>query len=346
MADTHTISGSRVMSWLKAGDAPEEKRMTAMRGRLFLVLGAVIAVIAVAVGLWWGLIASHLVSTDDAYVNVSSAQVTPLTSGRVMEVRVHDAQAVNKGDVLVVIDPADANLMVTQAQAAYGMTIRKVRTYFAAESARRADYQRTRLDYQRRASIQGTGAVSSEELSSVKAAYEAATAALQGSQALTEDTSVMNHPEVLAARAQLETAKLNLSRTVITAPVSGIVAQRSVQVGQMAAAGRPIMAVVPVDQVYIDANFKEDQLARVHPGQKVELVSDLYGSSVKYQGRVAGLGGGTGSAFAVIPAQNATGNWIKVVQRVPVRITLDPAELKQHPLRVGLSMKATIDVSE
>ena len=341
MAATQTL-----VSWFKAGDAPEERRMTVTRGRLFLVLGAAIAVIAAAVGLWWGLVASHYVSTDDAYVNVSSAQVTPLTNGRVMEVRVHDAQAVKQGDILVVIDPADANLMVTQAQAAYGMTIRKVRTYYAAEAARRADYQRTRLDYERRASIQRTGAVSSEELSSVKAAYEAATAALQGSQALTENTSVMNHPEVLAARAQLETARLNLERTVIRAPVSGIVAQRSVQLGQMAAAGRPVMTVVPVDQVYVDANFKEDQLTRVHPGQPVSLTSDLYGSSVKYHGRVAGLGGGTGSAFAVIPAQNATGNWIKVVQRVPVRITLDPAELKQRPLRVGLSMKAAIDVSE
>jgi membrane fusion protein, multidrug efflux system len=334
------------LNWLKADDAPEDLRMKTMRGRLFLVLGAVIAVAALAAVLWWFLVASNYVSTDDAYVNVSAAQVTPLTTGRVMEVRVHDAEAVKQGDILVLIDPADAKLALAQAEAGYGMTIRKVRTYFAGGAARRADYERTRLDYERRAKIAGTGAVSGEELSSVKAAYLASTAALQGAEALTQGSGVMDHPEVLAARAQRDTARLNLERTVIRAPVSGIVAQRSVQVGQMAAAGRPVMTVVPVDQVYVDANFKEDQLARVRPGQKVTLTSDLYGSSVTFHGRVAGLGGGTGAAFAVIPAQNATGNWIKVVQRVPVRITLDPKELKEHPLRVGLSMSASIDVSK
>jgi membrane fusion protein (multidrug efflux system) len=339
MADTFT-------AWVKAADAPAEKRMTVTRGRLFVLLGAAIVVIAAAVLAWWWLFASHYVSTDDAYVNVSSAQVTPLTNGRVMDVRVHDAEYVNKGDVLVLVDPADARLTVAQAEAAYGATVRKVETYFGQTAARRADYQRTRLDYERRASIKGTGAVSNEEMSGYRAAYEASTAALQAAEALTRNTDVAHHPEVQAAKAQLETARLNLSRTTITAPISGIVAQRSVQVGQMAAAGRPIMTIVPVQDVYVDANFKEDQLARVHPGQPVKLESDLYGSSVTFHGKVAGLGGGTGAAFAVIPAQNATGNWIKVVQRIPVRITLDPAELKAHPLRVGLSMKATIDVAD
>jgi membrane fusion protein (multidrug efflux system) len=332
-------------SWVKAEDAPQETRLKATRARLFLLLGAVLAAIAIAVGLWWWLIASHYVSTDDAYVDVSSAQVTPLTTGRVAEVRVHDSQWVNKGDVLVVIDPADAELALAQAQAAYGMTLRKVRTYFASDAARRADYERTKLDYDRRAKISATGAVSGEELWSVKAAYLAAAAALQASEALTQGTGVENHPEVLAAKAQLDTAKLNLERTVIRAPVSGIVAERSVQVGQMAAAGHPVMTVVPIDQVYVDANFKEDQLAHVHAGQPVTLTSDLYGSSFEFHGRVAGLGGGTGAAFAVIPAQNATGNWIKVVQRVPVRIALDRDELAAHPLRVGLSMRAVIDIS-
>ncbi len=332
--------------WFKAADKPEESRMKVSRERLFAVLGGSVAVVALLATGWWLLVGSHYVSTDDAYVNVSSAQVTPLTNGRVMDVRVHDSQAVNKGDVLVVIDPADARLAVAQAEAAYGATMRKVRTYFAQAAAAQANYQRTRLDYERRASIKNTGAISKEELSGYQAAYEAATAALQGAEALTAGTDVAHHPEVLAAKAQLDTARLNLSRTVITAPVSGIVAQRNVQVGQMAAAGRPVMAVVPVQDVYVDANFKEDQLAKVRPGQPVELTSDLYGSSVTFHGTVAGLGGGTGAAFAVIPAQNATGNWIKVVQRIPVRITLDVGELKQHPLRVGLSMKATIDVSK
>ena len=213
-------------------------------------------------------------------------------------------------------------------------------------AARRADCERTRLDYERRASIKSTGAVSKEEFSGYEAAYKASCAALQAAEALTQNTDVAHHPEVLAAKAQLDTAKLNLSRTVITAPMTGIFTQRNIQVGQMAAAGRPIMAVVPIQDVYVDANFKEDQLAHVRPGQAVELTSDLYGSSVKFHGIVAGLGGGTGAAFAVIPAQNATGNWIKVVQRIPVRISLDAGELKDHPLRVGLSMKATIDVAK
>jgi membrane fusion protein (multidrug efflux system) len=316
------------------------------RKKWFTWLGLGVAGIAVVALVYWFFIGSNYVSTDNAYVNVSSAQVTPLTNGRVSDVKVHDSERVAKGDVLVVIDPADATLLVAQAEAGYGATVRKIRTYFAQAAARRADCQRTRLDYQRRAKIQNTGAMSTEEFTSYRAAYEASCAALQAAEALTADTDVAHHPEVLAAKAQLDTAKLNLSRTVVTAPVSGIVAQRNVQVGQMVGAGRPIMTVVPIDDVYVDANFKEDQLAKVHTGQKVELTSDLYGSSVKFHGTVQGLGGGTGAAFAIIPAQNATGNWIKVVQRVPVRITLDPADLKAHPLRVGLSMKATINVSE
>ncbi len=316
------------------------------RKKLFIWLGIAVAVAALIAVAYWFFFASNYVSTDDAYVNVSPAQVTPLTNGRVMEVKVHDSQHVEKGDVLVVIDPADAQLLVNQAEAGYGATLRKVRTYFGQAAARRADCERTRLDYQRRATIQNTGAISKEEFSGYKAAYEASCAALQAAEALTSNTDVEHHPEVLAAKAQLDTAKLNLSRTVITAPVTGLVAQRNIQVGQMAAAGRPIMAVVPIQDVYVDANFKEDQLAKVRPGQTVTLTSDLYGSSIKFHGTVAGLGGGTGAAFAIIPAQNATGNWIKVVQRIPVRIALDPAELRDHPLRVGLSMKVSIDISK
>jgi membrane fusion protein (multidrug efflux system) len=316
------------------------------RKKLFTWLGLGVAAIALIAMAYWFFIGSNYVSTEDAYVNVSAAQVTPLTNGRVSDVRVHDSQFVNKGDVLVVIDPADATLLVAQAEAGYGATLRKIRTYFAQAAARKADCERTRLDYDRRAKIQNTGAMSTEEFTSYKAAYQASCAALQAAEALTDNTTIENHPEVQAAKAQLDTAKLNLSRTVITAPVSGVVAQRNIQVGQMAGAGRPVMTVVPIQDVYVDANFKEDQLAKVHSGQPVELTSDLYGSSVKFHGTVAGLGGGTGAAFAIIPAQNATGNWIKVVQRIPVRISLDPAELKDHPLRVGLSMKATIDIAK
>lgn len=316
------------------------------RKKLFLLLGAAIATVALGAGSYWYFVASNYVSTDNAYVEVSSAQVTPLTTGRVLDVRVHDAQAVNKGDILVVIDPADAKLQLDQAQASYGLTLRKVKTYFATVEARRADYQKAQLDFERRSKIVRTGAVSSEEFSGMKTAFETARAVLEAAEAMTQGTSVEKHPEVLAAKAALDTAQLNYDRTVIRAPVSGIVAQRNVQVGQMIAAGRAVMAVVPVSDVYVNANYKEDQLAKVRPGQPAELTADLYGSSVKFHGTVLGLAGGTGAAFALIPAQNATGNWIKVVQRVPVRIALNSEDLKAHPLRVGLSMQATIDVSK
>jgi membrane fusion protein (multidrug efflux system) len=272
--------------------------------------------------------------------------VTPLTSGAALSVPVHDTQMVKRGDVLLVIDPQDAKLLVAQADAAYGMTIRKVQTYFAAVALRRADYDRTKLDYDRRVNLVKSGAVSAEELTAVTNNYQSAKAGLEAALALTHGTNVMDHPEVLAAKAALDTAKVNLDRTVIRAPVDGVVAQRQVQIGQRVQAGAPVMAIVPISQVYVDANYKEDQLGKVHPGQPVTLTSDLYGSSVKFHGRVMGIGGGTGSAFAIIPAQNATGNWIKVVQRIPVRISLDPNELKEHPLRVGLSMSASIDVSK
>lgn len=329
-----------------ADQAARAERLSGRRKGLMLLLGVILVAAAIGSGAWWYLVSSRYVSTENAYVDVSPALVTPLTSGRVMEVRVHDAEQVQMGDVLVVIDPEDAKIAVAQAEGAYAMTQRKVETYFTAAAGRQADYDRTKAEYERRQQVKDTGAVSPEELAGMKAAYEGATAALGAAQAFTQNTNADQHPEVQIARAQLAAARLALSRTIIRAPVTGIVAQRSVQVGQMAAAGHPVMTLVPINQVYVDANFKEDQLKKVRPGQPVTLVSDLYGSSVEFHGRVIGIGGGTGSAFAVIPAQNATGNWIKVVQRIPVRIGLDQAELKAHPLRVGSSMQATIDITQ
>lgn len=342
-------SGFGPLGWLKGidlADLPEGERRKQMRSRQFSAFALILTIIAACAALWWLMIGARFVSTDNAYVQVSSAQVTPLTSGTVLDVPVHNAQAVKKGDVLLTIDPADAQLAYNQAEAAYQLTIRKVRGYYTTLDARRSDAERTRLDYDRRAKIAKTGAVSGDEIAAMRNNYESAQAGLAAAEALTHGTDVMGHPEVLAAKAARDTAKLNLDRTVVRSPVDGIVTSRSVQVGQRVQAGTPVMVVVPVSEVYVDANFKEDQLARVRPGQSVELTSDLYGSSIKFHGRVAGLSGGTGSAFAVIPAQNATGNWIKVVQRVPVRIELDRNELAAHPLRVGLSMNTTIDVSK
>jgi membrane fusion protein (multidrug efflux system) len=225
---------------------------------------------------------------------------------------------------------------------------------------------RAKLDYDRRQALAQSGAVSGEELSAAKSAYTSAQATLAGAeasaaqavatqkaaegqlsaQAVMTQGAVESNPAVAAARAALNTAKLDLERTTLRAPVDGVVTRRQVQIGQRVQSGTPLMTIVPTGQVYVDANFKESQLRKVGVGQPAELESDLYGGGVKFHGTVVGLSGGTGSAFALIPAQNATGNWIKVVQRLPVRIRLDPQELADHPLRVGLSMKAKLDVSK
>jgi len=230
-----------------------------------------------------------------------------------------------------------------------------------------AAFAKAKVDLDRRVRLAESGAVSGDELTIVRNAYSAAKgnlaqaraglaqanaarASAQGShaanEALVSGTTIDTNPDVAAARAKLDQARLDLSRTVIRAPIDGVVTNRQVQIGQRVAPGNPVMTIVPVRSVYVDANFKEGQLGRVRPGQPVDLTSDLYGSKVVYHGRVAGFSGGTGSAFSLIPAQNATGNWIKVVQRLPVRVRLDPAELAAHPLRVGLSMEAEIDVSD
>jgi membrane fusion protein (multidrug efflux system) len=357
------------------------------RRRLFTILGGVGGVALVLFILWWLLVASRFVSTDDAYVGAEVAQVTPLVAGAVAAVPVSETQAVKAGDILVKLDPADATLAYQKAQADYEATVRKIHGDTATASAlsaevaaRNADMDRAKaqsaaaasdvakakLDYDRREGLANSGAVSGEELTAAKTAYEnaqsnfeatkaaeaqalaardAAQGQLAAQQALVEG-SVDSNPQVAAARAARDSAKLDLDRTVIRAPLDGIVSKKQVEVGQRVAVGATLMNIVPVTQVFVDANFKEVQLRKVRPGQPVKLESDLYGGAVVYHGRVVGVSGGTGSAFALIPAQNATGNWIKVVQRLPVRIRLDSDELAAHPLRLGLSMKATIDVSK
>jgi membrane fusion protein (multidrug efflux system) len=357
------------------------------RRRMLVTFGAGVAAIALA---WSGyelLVGSRQVSTDNAYVAAYSATITPQTSGAVAEVLVRDAQPVSRNDVLVVLDDVDARLTLATAEADLERARNKTRQYRAnantatarvgysdADIARnealvasaRSGLERARAEFERRQTVERSGAVSGEEVSTTREIYEAAKASLRAASAaldqvksgkvaaLSERTSALalagasdidRNPEVLVAQAAVDTARLNLERSVIRAPMNGIVARRRVQVGQHVAIGAELMTVVPVSQVYIEANFKETQLRKIRNGQPVTLTADRYGSNVKYHGRVDGLSGGTGSAFAVIPAQNATGNWIKVVQRLPVHITLDPSELARHPLRVGLSMEATVDVS-
>jgi len=272
-------------------------------------------------------------------------------------VRVTDTQSVQKGDVIVVLDDTDARLAVTQAEAELGRALRRVRGYVANDAslaaqlrAASADLERAKVDLDRREALAASGSVSGDELTKARNAFETAQASVraavgsrEANAVLIADTTEDTNPEVALARAKRDQALVNLERTVVRAPKAGVIARRSVQVGQQIQAGAPLLWVVPVHEVHVDANFKEVQLERVRIGQPVEVKSDLYGRSVSYHGTVAGLSGGTGSTFATIPAQNATGNWIKVVQRVPVRIVLDAQELAARPLQVGLSMTATID---
>jgi membrane fusion protein (multidrug efflux system) len=370
----------------QAAQAGVNAQRAQQRTRLFMILGAVGAVALVLVVLWWLLVASRYVGTDDAYVGAEVAEVTPLVGGAVKSVPVSETQSVKAGDILVVLDPADATLAYQKAEADYDATIRRFHGDTAtagalsAEVAARAadmnraqaeieastaDVAKAKLDYDRRNNLANSGAVSGEELTAAKTAYDnarsnlaaaqaaaaqalaardAAKGQLDAQQALVEGSVDVN-PQVAAARAARDSAKLDLDRTVIRAPVDGVISKKQVELGQRVPVGATLMSIVPVNHLYVDANFKEVQLRRVRPGQPVTLKSDLYGGGVVYHGTVVGVGGGTGSAFSLIPAQNATGNWIKVVQRLPVRIRLDPSELAEHPLRLGLSMKATIDVS-
>jgi membrane fusion protein (multidrug efflux system) len=286
-----------------------------------------------------------ILDDSDARLALAKAEADYLKARRGFE-----QTAATGGSLAAQIDARDADVGQAQAQLA----------------ASQANYEKARIDFERRQELAGSGAVSGEELTSAKNAFATARANLAlarsavataaatrgaareswaANQALIAGTTADTNPDVAAAKARLDQARLDLQRTVIRAPIDGVVTNRQVQVGQRIAAGSAVMTIVPVGSVYVDANFKEGQLAKVRPGQKVELTSDLYGDDVVFHGRVAGFSGGTGSAFALIPAQNATGNWIKVVQRLPVRIQLDPKELASHPLRVGLSMEAEIDVS-
>lgn len=327
------------------------------RKRTMLLLTALFATAGIAGGAWWGLEARHHENTDDAYVAGDVVQITPQIAGTVVAIHADDTDRVQPGKTLVELDPADAQVALDQAEAALARTVREVRTLFATGASldatvaqREADLARARDDLRRRAALADTGAVSGEELQHARSSVTAAEAALANAReqrasnhALIDHTTVDQHPSVAQAAARVEEAWLARQRTVLPAPIAGQIAKRSVQVGTRVAPGQPLMAIVPLDSLWVEANFKESQLHGMQAGQRAVLTADLYGDKIEYHGRVVGLAAGTGSAFALLPAQNATGNWIKVVQRVPVRIALDPAELQAHPLRIGLSMRVDID---
>ena len=364
--------------------SPEISAQQKRKKALFRLTGIVLISGLIAGG-YHMLFGTHTVSTDNAYTAAEIAQVAAATSGTIAEIRARDTQVVRQGEVLVVLDPADARLKLAETEAELNRAIRRVKAYsandgsLAAQIAARSadekkasaqvasaesDLERAKIDLSRRQALMNSGSVSGEELSKANNAYANAEANLAASkaaelQAQSNRTAALgareanavliagvdeaSNPEVALARARRDQARLDLDRTVIVSPVAGVVVKRQVQLGQRIAMGTPLMSVVPVGDIHVDANFKENQLQNVRIGQTATLKADVYGDAVTYHGVVEGFSGGSGSAFAAIPAQNATGNWIKVVQRVPVRIRLNTEELQKHPLKVGLSMSADID---
>jgi membrane fusion protein, multidrug efflux system len=344
----------------KASDNTQDTSNPRKRKVMLVVLA--IVVILAGVGVWgyhefygrWN------ESTDDAYVNGNVVEITPLVTGTVVSIGADDGDLVHEGQVLINFDPNDAEVGLQSAQANLARTVRQVRGLYsnvdgmkAQVNAQQAEVQKAQDNFNRRKNLAAGGAISQEELSharddltSAQNALANAKQQLKTTSALVDDTVVSSHPDVMSAAAQLRQAYLNNSRSTLIAPVTGYVAKRSVQLGQRVQPGTALMAVIPLDQLWIDANFKETQLRDMRIGQPVDIEADLYGSSVKYSGTIDSLGAGTGSAFALLPAQNATGNWIKIVQRVPVRIHINAEELAKHPLRVGLSTQVDVNLRD
>ena len=328
------------------------------RRRLLIILAAVVAIGAVIYGLYWLFYARHFEGTNDAYVGGDIVAITSRENATVLALHADNTQSVRRGQLLIEFDPISAKVAMDAAEANLAHTVRSVRTDVSKVAQARAQLNAARVglgqaqsDSRRRASA--GDAVSGEELNhardavqSAQASVAAAESNLAQAQATVEGTAVARNPDVLAAIARLRQAAIALGHMKLYAPVDGVVAQRTVQIGQQIAPGTPLMAVVPLQSVWIDANFKEGQLEDMRIGQPADVTADIYGGGVTYHGRIVGLGAGSGSAFALLPPQNASGNWIKIVQRVPVRIALDPKELAEHPLRVGLSVDVSVDVRD
>ncbi|HVW68288.1 MAG TPA: HlyD family efflux transporter periplasmic adaptor subunit [Steroidobacteraceae bacterium] len=328
------------------------------RTRWLLIVVAAFAVAGLGAGAYWWLYARNYETTDDAYVAGDLVNVSSQVSGTVVAIDADETDFVRQGQELIKLDDTDARIALQEAEDQLAKVVRQVHTVFtsrdeltAVAAQRRADLDRAESDLERRRNLGRTGAVSAEEIShareTVDAAQQALIAAernLAGGAALLGRTGVSDNPDVQAAARAVERAWLTLRRTSIHAPVSGYIAKRPAQLGERTTPGNPLLSIVPLERLRVEANFKEVQLERMRIGQPVKVVADLYGSAVEFNGTVAGLGLGTGAAFALLPAQNATGNWIKVVQRVPVRVALDPKEIEAHPLRIGLSTRASVDV--
>ena len=331
------------------------------RGRWLLIVAVLFLIVGLAWWAYWYFHARFYQDTDDAYVAGDLVNVMSQVGGTVISIGADETDFVQGGQELVRLDSSDAEIALRDSEARLARAVRQTRTVFANRdqleavvAQRRSDLRKAQSDLDRRKDLTKSGAVSAEELShaqdTLSAARDGLVAAeknLAASAALTGQTGVPDNPDVQAAATDVERAYLALRRTSIHAPVSGYVARRAVQLGErVAPGGQPLLSIVPLERLRVEANFKEVQLSQMRIGQPVRIVADLYGGHVEFHGTVAGLGLGTGAAFALLPAQNATGNWIKVVQRVPVRVALDPKELEAHPLRVGLSTKVQVDIRD
>jgi len=342
------------------GAATTAPQSNGKRKKALLTLAAVAGVAGMGWLAWHLLVARYHEDTDDAYVQGNVVSIVPQTMGTVVSIDADDGMKVEAGQPLVHLDPNDAQVAYDQAIANLANTVRQVRGLYSAVdagaadlAAREAQVARARADLKRREGLVGNGAVSAEELAHsrnelavLEAGLRASSGNLSRNRALVDATEVGTQPQVAAAASQVRQAYLNLQRTAIVAPVSGYVAKRQVQLGQRVQPGVNLMTIVPLEQLWIEANFKETQLAKMRIGQPVKVHADLYGGDVEYDGKVVALGMGTGSAFSLLPAQNASGNWIKIVQRVPVRIEVEPKQLAEHPLRLGLSTSVDVTVRD
>ncbi|TQK10328.1 HlyD family efflux transporter periplasmic adaptor subunit [Herbaspirillum sp. SJZ107] len=329
------------------------------RKLVLLAITAAFIAAGIGYGAYYTLVASKRVETDNAYVGGNLVNVSSQVNGSVVEIRADETQMVKAGTEIVKLDPADAAVNLAQAEARLGQAVRQqrerytnVEQYQAVIEQRRVALKTAQEDLARRMPLAADNVVSGEDVAharravdDAKAALEVAQRQLAGARVSVAGVAPAEHPTVLAAKAEYLGAWLAARRNAIVAPVSGYVAKRSVQVGSRIAPGAPLLSIVPLDQLWVDANFKESELRDIRVGQPATIEADIYGSKVTYHGKVVGLGAGTGSAFSLLPAQNASGNWIKVVQRVPVRISLDPKELAANPLRVGLSATVDVDIS-
>ena len=355
MDDVNPTQGAPSEPGTPRAQAPPNRRKLLLGGLTLLFVSC-----SIGYGIYWALLGRFSQSTDDAYVGGNIITLTPRIDGTVVAIRADDTQRVNEGQAVVLLDSTDARIALDQAEARLAQTVRQVQGLYqaAAQQAANVRLQRARLaqsrqDYRRDQDLAARNFVSTEDFQhrATQVDVDRASLDLVKHQLATTEVSVANtqltsHPQFQLAASALRDAYLAVHRTRIRAPVTGYVDKRSVQIGQRVSPGTPLLAIIPLDQIWVDANFKESNLRDIRIGQPVKLTCDLYGDDVVYHGHVLGLGAGTGSAFAVLPPQNATGNWIKVVQRVPVRIGLEPREIAAHPLRIGLSMEAEVDTHD